>query len=362
MNVYTRGYFPNSGERPVRVLIIKISAIGDTVMAMPLITGLRRRDPSISITWVCDSGASELIRALGDVEIIGVNARDLFRGSFREKLSQVLKVWARLFGRRFDLAVIGHSNPTLRLLALFARYPQSRMLSRRERMWPVPGRYHGDEYLRLATGIDGPDAEAAELPRVGPPLSPPLLSLLNGSASDVIAISPGGAKNALNDHPLRRWPLHLYASLAAEISKRGLRVALTGAPTDAWVRDSFRGNLVIDLIGKTSLGDLTALFGSCAAVVTHDSGPLHLALLAGAPTVALFGPTNPEVFVNAAKSPNLRVIWGGEGLPCRPCYDGVDYALCPENRCMGEIPVATVMDRLRELGVFSGNHPNRPEI
>ena len=107
---------------------------------------------------------------------------------------------------------------------------------------------------------------------------------------------------------------------------------LTGTAEDEWIRAAFAGIDVIDLIGATTLPGLAALYAACAAVVTHDSGPLHIARLVDAPVVALFGPTMPMTVVR--ESPRAITLWPGVALPCAPCYDGQNYAACPSNRCL----------------------------
>jgi len=121
---------------------------------------------------------------------------------------------------------------------------------------------------------------------------------------------------------------------------KGVQVVLTGSSSDIWVRDFFKGLAVIDLIGKLSLPDLVAVYGCCDLVITHDSGPLHLAALAGAPVLGLFGPTNPHEKLSL--NGRNRVLWGGDDLACRPCYDGKEYANCPRNLCMHDISVERV--------------------
>jgi heptosyltransferase II len=339
-------------------LIIKIAAIGDTIMALPMVTALRRRHPEAEIAWICSETTADLVKLLGKIEIITVNERRLLRGSPAERTSEVMRLWGKLFGRRFDLAAVGHTNPLLRVLALTASVKQWRALNSirlKKRLWAVPGRYHGDEYVRLITGIDGPGAERAELPSPNLPLTRSVLPQLQGSLDNLIVLAPGGAKNPIDEQPLRRWPIESYRLVAIELLKRGFRIALTGAPCDQWVREAFNGVPFIDLIGKTTLTDQLALFCVCALVLTHDSGPLHIAQLAMTPTVALFGPTNPsEKLRDPAR---VRAIWGGEDLVCRPCYDNRDYAPCADNRCIKEISVAQVLRAIEEMIAL-----NRPRI
>jgi heptosyltransferase II len=339
----------------MQALIIKIAAVGDTIMALPMVAALRRLYPTARVAWICSETTADLVRLTGEIEIIPVNERRLLRGSLAEKASEVIKVWSRLRWHRFDLVALGHTNPLYRGLALTASVAQWKSfhsIRSKKRLWAVPGRYHGDEYVRLITGIDGPDAERAELPTVKLPLPHSLLSRLEGSTANLIVLAPGGAKNPVDEQPLRRWPLQSYRLMAAELLRRGFSVALTGAPSDDWVRAAFTGLPVIDLIGKTALTDQLALFGACALVVTHDSGPLHVAQLAGAPAVALFGPTNPAEKVRDAT--RVRVIWGGANLVCRPCYDNRAYAPCANNRCIKEISVQEVVCAVEEMTVLNG--------
>jgi heptosyltransferase-2 len=111
---------------------------------------------------------------------------------------------------------------------------------------------------------------------------------------------------------------------------------------------------VIDLVGRTTLAELAAVFRSADAVVTHDSLALHMAGLVRTGIVALFGPTSPlekvaVASVGADSAERIRVIWGGAHLACRPCYDGRRYYDCRANRCMSEITVDEVLLALEEI-------------
>jgi heptosyltransferase-2 len=338
-------------EGSVRVLILKIGAIGDVAMALGAAKAFGERRHA-AITWVVGSDAAELVVASGVAdEVIVVDDRKLMKGTVAEKASELARAWCRLFGKRYDLIAVGHRDPRYRLLAATARAPVRTSFSRigsDGRSLPVPGRYHGDEYAHLMTGLDGPGASGVELGWLKTPCPDHLLGLLSSTSdAPVVAIAPGGASNLLRSDGLRRWPIERYAHLAQRLLDGGLSVAITGASSDAWVKQSFRDIAVIDLIGKTGVVDLLGVFGQCAAVVTHDSGPMHLAMLAGTPLVALFGPTNPAERIPRGQA--VRVVWGGGKLPCRPCYDGKNYAACAQNVCLQQISVDMVMDALNEL-------------
>jgi len=333
----------------MNVLIVKIAAIGDVVMALSMVDAIYKKDSNAKITWLCGKAVEPLLRSLNSInELFVIDESKLLAGNHFEQMSVLLKVWKRLFGRRFDLIVTGNPDPRYRLLSLTTIGKERRSFTRNgTRLWPVKGRYHGSEYIRLITDIDGPDAEPGYLPRVTLPLREEIRSQLNLDSAPRIAIAPGGAKNVLNDSSLRRWPITSYVTLARRFIKDGIQVILTGAVSDEWVREKFSQLPVLDLIGNTTLVDLVGLYELCDLVITHDSSPLHLALLAGTPVVALFGPTNPREFV--PRTDLVTILWGGEHLACRPCYDGKTYADCNNNVCMQSISVDMVYKAVKEL-------------
>jgi heptosyltransferase-2 len=119
-------------------------------------------------------------------------------------------------------------------------------------------------------------------------------------------------------------------------------VILVGGPSDGWVREAFTGVAVEDFIGELSIPQLLRAMRDADVVVSHDTGPMHLAQLVRAKVIALFGPTVPERVVGSSE--NVVSLWGGAHLACRPCYDGRSYAPCTRNRCMEDITVRQVLD------------------
>jgi heptosyltransferase-2 len=85
----------------------------------------------------------------------------------------------------------------------------------------------------------------------------------------------------------------------------------------------------------------------CDAVVSHDTGPLHLAGLSRAPLIGIFGPTDPATFL--PRRPFSVAIWGGHGFACRPCYDGRNFAPCQFNGCMHQVSPELVLRELDRL-------------
>lgn len=336
----------------MRALIVKVGAVGDVVMALPMITALRRSDPNAQITWLCGAASAPIVRLVDGVEVITLDEARLHGVSAGARGMEVLRTWRRLLGRRFDLVLTGHSDRRYRILSMTTFARTRRAFDRRAgRMWPVPGRYHGDEYCRLVTNVEGARSSVIENPQINAGASPTVLPMLGDSAGDgsrpMVALAPGGARNSLSDSPLRRWPLTAYRQLAQELLGSGFRVTITGSASDEWVRESFRDLNVIDAVGKTSLTELLGLYRSCAVVVTHDSGPMHVAILASVPTVALFGPTAPSEKVPSGRK--VCVMVSRTNLACRPCYDGRTYADCADKRCMRDIRVEAVVKAVEKM-------------
>ena len=321
---------------PRSVLIVKLAAIGDVVMALPMVTALRAQDAATQITWLCGQTSAPLVERVEGIDecVSRRRRRSPLRKSAREKAQAVMSGWSTLRGRRFDLVITAHSDPRYRMLGARVRAAERRWLGERGgRPRLVPGRYHGDEYVRLVTGIDDESAIRFAPPPVRATLDVDVARRIAAFAGRrLIALAPGGARNPARDNPLRRWPLQNYAALARQLVAAGDIVLLTGTADDEWIRAAFAGIEVTDLIGATTLPGLAALYTHCAAVVTHDSGPLHIARLVDARVVALFGPTMPTTILR--DSPRAIALWPGVVLPCAPCYDGQNFAACASNRCL----------------------------
>lgn len=90
-------------------------------------------------------------------------------------------------------------------------------------------------------------------------------------------MTPGGAKNLLADDFCRRWPINNYVELAIKLINKGYIVVISGAKSDEWILPYFSGLNIVNMVGKTDLNQLLYLFSKSDFVVTHDSGPMHLA-------------------------------------------------------------------------------------
>ena len=97
-----------------RILIVRLAALGDVVMASTIVTRVRAERPGAHVTWLTSIGARPLVELFGVDEIVAVDDRRLLAGSIAVKLSSLARVWRTLAGRRFDIVVLAHADPRFR--------------------------------------------------------------------------------------------------------------------------------------------------------------------------------------------------------------------------------------------------------
>jgi heptosyltransferase-2 len=219
----------------------------------------------------------------------------------------------------------------------------------------IPGRSHTDEYARFLL-----DREDTYNPTSLSPIRPdklPQVSLGSDRERIRVALVPAGSSNMLRQQTLRRWPVESYVAVAKKILAKGWEIVLLGGPDDVWVRPFFAGMEITDRLGAFTLPGVIAACDQCDAVISHDTGPLHLAGLSYAAVVGIFGPTDPGNFL--PRREYVTGIWGGVNFACRPCYDGRDFAPCQHNGCMHQVSPEMVLRELdgllerKSLGVAS---------
>lgn len=333
-------------------LIVKFGQIGDVIMAIPAAHGLHEQ--GFEIYWAGGRAVLPLLECYSWIHPMPVNDKAILFGSRIERAQGVFSLWRKLALKRFDFCATLYYDRRYRVLTWPVRARRRLFLSRRSRETTLlPGRHHTDEYLRVLLETDDGCREQSARP-VRPDRLPPS-PLPNKTASRRIAIVPGGVKHLvreqatgeLPEQALRRWPVENYLALTHRLLDRGWEVVLIGGPEDDWVKPNFQDLAVTDCIGKLSLPEVVSVCDASDAVVSHDTGPLHLAGLSDTCLIGIFGPTDPATRI--PRRPFSVGIWGGQGFACRPCYDGRNFAPCKFNGCMHQVTpelVLQVLDRL----------------
>ncbi|MBD5626238.1 MAG: glycosyltransferase family 9 protein [Desulfovibrio sp.] len=276
-----------------RVGIICLGAIGDLLLLSGLLRGLRRQLPGAELELIVSTGNAETVPLIGDTDAVAVfNVR------------HVGAIVRHLRGRRYDL--LFDSTQWARLGAIVSNLSGARLTVG----FSTAGQWRGLGYDHVATH-SGEQHEKENFLALGRALWPefsaePVLCLPDTVPALAAEMADGRRHAFLHMWPagykcyLKEWPAAHWARLARELTARGFSVWLTGSAADiernaAFLREELAGEEhVHSLAGRTTLPDLAWLLARADAVVSVNTGIMHLAALAGAPTVGLHGATNPR--------------------------------------------------------------------
>lgn len=351
---------------PSRILIVRLSALGDIIHAVPVLAALRRQDPGVEVDWLVEEGYAPVLALVDGLRhrvIVRARGPSLTpndsgdcplpqdvsgdcphfpagpvgyaravthlrrqRYDFALDLQGLIKsaVWARASGAR---RVIGFAREHLRESLAASLY--------HEHVIPPHPAHVMDKNLAVAEHLG-----AAVRPVVLPlrrERSPGLIAAMH----DLVGTAPYAVLNPGAGWPNKRWPPDRFAALAVELHRRhGLRSLVTWGAAERMVAEGIvaRSHGTALLSPPTSVGELAGVLEGAALVVSGDTGPLHIAAAVGAPVVGLYGPTWPER--NGPWAPDDEVISRADRCRChhkRQCLIG---APCIESIELDEVVAA----------------------
>lgn len=274
-----------------RIAVLKAGGLGDVLFGLPALEALRAAYPEAWITLLTSPLGAELLGGrpgpADEVSAVPPFEGDAAAGD-REALDRLC---AGMAARRIDLGVQLHgggrnSNPLLlrfgARVTAGLRTPDAAPLDRE-----IPYVYFQPEVLRCleVAYLVGARPVALE-PRITPTVADldAAHRLLPPGEAPLAVVHPGAGD------PRRRWPVHAFAEVAADLARRGARVAVVGTHDGASAVDEL-GRVaadVHDLRGRTDIAELTGILSRAAVFVGNDSGPLHLAAAVGAATVGVY--------------------------------------------------------------------------
>ena len=334
---------------PEKILLIRLSSIGDIVLTTPLIRRLRALFPHAQIDFVVKEAFAELVRhhpALNTVYTLPARADFASLRAMREKLQQ----------KNYSAVLDLHKNFRSLYLARglgqgykkrLQKYGFRRFLLVKtgwnlyKEIVPVYRRY-----LDVAAGLgiddDGqgtelfwPDEAEAGLPQFA-------VEFLN--AGDFVALAPGAG------FATKRWPVQRFAEVARAVIASGKRCCILGSHAE----QELAAEIVraepgcSDFTGKLSLLQSAVILSKAKRLVTNDSGLMHIAEAVGTPVVALFGSTVREL--GFAPILEQSAIIENNSIDCRPCSH-VGRDTCPKGHflCMNSLDVRQVLGALQGL-------------
>jgi heptosyltransferase-2 len=328
---------------PSRVVVLAPNWLGDVVMALPAFASFRALWPDSRLAVAARGSVAPLL-------------------SLVDGISEVVPVEGLAAGR-YDVAVLLPNSFHAAWIARRAGIPERwgyrtdlRGMLLTRAVSPRRAVHHGEYYLALATALGGPPMPLVASLRRDDDATWRAGELLrsHGLADGrrLVVFAPGAAFGSA-----KRWPPERVGLVAARIAREhAVTPVLVGAAGDretaAEVDSAYRAAggagyaSMIDLTGETDLRTLAGVLSRASAVVSNDSGAMHIAGAVGVPVAGIFGPTN-EHRTSPLPHPGhaRRAIVAGDAW-CRPC----ELRQCPlDHRCMRGIPADRVADALRDL-------------
>ena len=348
-----------------RILVIRPDHLGDLLFLGPALRWLRARLPGAHLTLAVGPWGKPALPGLEGaydnlIEFAFPGFERGKRAGFAERWAMLRKEAEHLQQQHFDVALIcRHDHWWGAMLARFAGIPYRLGFDTKETSpWlsvAIPKRYEHAvaANLRLMAALTSdsmqPDPTQHplrfQLTAAEMTAAKALLKQHIGERNQapLVIIHPGsGAK-------VKYWEMQKWGMVAYRLALAGARVLITGSPDEVVLTRSIanqHADAVVDLGGKTSFSSLAALFKQADLVMGSDSGPLHLAVAVGTPTVHLFGPSDPVLF-GPWGDPTRHVVLFSQWR-CAPCgkFDWPDLA---EHGCVRDISEEVVLKAAGQL-------------
>ncbi|HVE56273.1 MAG TPA: glycosyltransferase family 9 protein [Pyrinomonadaceae bacterium] len=309
---------------PQNILVIHFGQMGDVILALPAMQAIRQKFPNARLTALLGK-SSAMIARLADVfdEEIIVDRVELRDGNKLRSINQIRRIVREVRRRKFDFIVDLHSLSETNLLG-FLSGARKRLYANRENRsldflakFPAKppaedkSKHISERYLDVLAplGIENIDTFAHIAPRAENLEEIEKLFRSFGIKEDetLIGLFPGAG------HPSRRWSLENFARLAEKLlEKKNCRVLVFLGPEEADLAEEIERKFPPETIVLKPLKLLTffAAVSKMRIFISNDTGPMHLAAIAGAAVVLILDERAPDTFLPLTK--NLRVVKSGE--------------------------------------------------
>ncbi len=339
-----------------RILIIEPNWLGDTLFTTPSIKALREKGSDFYICVLVHKRCLSVLQDNPNIDEIIIFESGRGIKGFLEKI----KLIPQLKSKKLDTVFFFSRSMSYAVMCVLAGikervgyYTLKRAPFLTQSIKPEKQRLHRVEYfldLLRHMGIDSNNKDYEFFVNNEERAQVQKILTDNSIMPDepYFVINPGG-----NWLP-KRWQEEEFAKLCDELYKKyNTKIAITGARKDIRLGEDIRNLCTakkpVNICGKTTLKQLAAVLKNAKAVISNDSGPMHIAVSQKAPTVALFGPTDPAITGPYGNS-KYAVVW--KETECSvPCY----VVNCKRNKCMDAITVADVMEAIEKLVPCSQN-------
>jgi ADP-heptose:LPS heptosyltransferase len=300
--------------QPRRIVVLKTCCLGDVLMATALASALRQAWPSSHLAFATGPWSTAALLNNPHLDLVLTLPVDVVSPGETARLALLLR------SHSFDWCLIPDRSPVLGLAARLAGIPVrigldsgGRAFACNLRVKVFPG-HEMDLYLALAraVGIDPNGALPTFVPgQQAEEWARQFLSQKGLAEQSFAVLHPGGGDNPGAQMPSKRWPAVNYAWLADRLAAMGVHTVLVGADEDMQSAEEVAGAATshpLNLAGRVSLAQVAALARRAALYVGNDTGVTHIAAAVGAPTLAIFGPTDPNRY--APRGQRVRALGG----------------------------------------------------
>jgi len=293
--------------KPEKILIIKPSALGDIVMAMPAVCALAKSFPGAKISWFVRPEYSALLQCCDYVdELIIFDRKKLGKWwcnyeAFRELLGLIKQLRRERFDIVFDFqgrfrsAIFAFFSGCKRRIGTRATQEITAPFYTKRISPPEESNHSIDYYLKMVC-TEGAVLEKPEFNLIPSAQAlaevKKLLSVHNANSENYFVFVPASAVES------KCWPVENFAILADKlVSRYGCDIITTGIKSEEPISEKLQAlskSKVINLAGLTNLKQLIALLSGAKMVVSNDTGPAHIASALASGLVIIFGQTNPS--------------------------------------------------------------------
>lgn len=320
---------PDSDQAPAlegrKILIVRLSALGDVTRTMPAVLALIKRYPTSQFTWLVENNSAGLLKGFSKLQVLEVDRKALRSGGLLAKRQAFKGLIKDIREQQFDVSIDFHGVLKSALLPFLARIPirigYEKGFSKEGARWFLTHRYPGtyravSRYTRnelLARWL-APDLEVE-----------PFHFPLDVAGKDKvrrlmenrpIVLFPGTSAHGRN----KRWPAKSWAGLYRRLRDQHPVVFAFG-PADEAYREALQDMLAdepggLPVLPPMRLTELAGALGLAKMLVSCDTGPMHMASVQGVPIVALMGPSDTVLNQPWSYGKSRMVV---PEVPCAPC-------------------------------------------
>ena len=335
----------------MKILVVKLSAIGDVIHALPVAGALKECFPQSRITWVVEKPAYDLLTNNPYIDEIIVFEKPKFK-SFRGLLDNAPPFVRQLRAGHYDLsldlqglfksAAIGYCSGAPQRLVYCNTRELSHLLARKVR-GPHTDGHIVEQYLDVVRALGCQVGEAQwvfQLTADEQYRTDGIVSQAGFSMDEPYVVLAPGA-----NWPNKRWPVANFSVAADWLAAHGIQSVIVGGAGDQDLAQTIidgAASIPLSIVGKTSLKQLACITGRARALIGGDTGPMHLAAALKIPVVALMGPTDiPRNGPYGQAGNALATSHACHGCWKRACPKGID--------CLAGISVDAVKSKLSSI-------------